>query len=652
MAGLATRIVVAQKVLAALESQDAGLYGTLSDPVNNKWYMFGALGPAIGDFVPSASAGLGSPPINPNFLIWNTVLSIAVGDPTQDPPIPGLATTLQTLTSAVQTLSSLVAAHDFSGLEAFANSGKLDAINKASADLATILNFFTQPANLVPITNFICASSPKINNTTQLVPDTFWAGRDWLHWKHTGDFAEALYTAARGQNDDRYLAYAVGWQVAFATLVCSSGFMNSVVGTSYRTYWWRHRWMDLVVDAWVWGYYGADAAMRDGNPEPPYDQWTSLCAAGLHDLIDLTGGADPLTIAQAVVGAQQLPDLADLDAFANDFWLPTWSAANGNPAAQPFTTQGLLTAYYMLWLVLWFQTSGDVVGCNTPPSATPPATCGSNPTPPDWIDPTKTNPVTGQPFQPQEPTPKFDTGEVICGLVLGLAGLMSLFFGGGMIGLTAITTGIGLIVDGVESMNWDELDCQLYWLSVYLFNGLEALHKLTVLAGFQHPYPADLGTSQGDLAFGGVADIEYPVFGDLCLSIPVGAMLTPWSCNLIDAPPGSHASALDWTQRPNWGAEAPPTLVWPSWTMWWPDSFVDNKQGSNPGGTDITVAPTTFDAGVNAPFPASVGVAVRLITNPPAALPNWNLDSDRGLGWLTWKLSAPYDPTNVAAVGT
>ena len=342
MAGLATRILVAQKVLSALEGEDPALYAILTDLENKRWYMLGALGPAIGDFVPSASAGLGAPPISPYFLIWQKVLTIAVGNTTTTPPIPGLAPTLQTLTVAVDKLSSLVAAHDFSGMEAFAKSGQLDAINKASADLTTILNFFTQPANLTPITDLICASGPKINNTKQLVPTAFWAGRDWLHWKHTGDFAEALYAAARAQNDNRYLAYAVGWQVAFATLVCSSGFMNSVVGTSYRTYWWRHRWMDLVIDAWVWGYYGADATMReDGRPDPPYDQWPPLCAGCLQDLIDLTGGADPLTIAQAVVAGNPLPDLPDLDAFANDFWLPAWSAAYGNPTAQIFTVQGI-----------------------------------------------------------------------------------------------------------------------------------------------------------------------------------------------------------------------------------------------------------------------------------------------------------------------
>ncbi len=653
MAGLATRLLVAQKVLAELPSADAALYASagLADPDNQKWYMFGALGTAIGDFVPSASAGLGAAPINPYFLIWQQVLSIAVGNSTVSPPVPGLVPTLQVLTSAVEKLAALVAAHDFSGMMNFKNSGQLDAINKASADLTTILSFFTQPANLAPITNQICAAKPRIDDPTRLVPTPFWCGRDWLHWKHTGDFAAGLMAAAQKQGDPRYLSYAIGWQVAFATLVCSSGFMNSVAGTSYRTYWWRSRWMDLVVDAWSWGYYGANATMREDVPDPPYDQWTSLCSAGLQDLIDLTGGQDPATVAEAVVSGQPLPDIAALDAFANDFWLPAWSAANGNPAAPVFTAQGLLTGYYMLWLVLWFQTSGAVVGCNPAPSATPPSTCGDNPQTPDWTDPTTTNPVTGQPFLPQEPTPQHDPnlGEVICGAILAALGLASLFFGGGIVGAGAITAGVALIVDGEEQLNWDQLDCQLYWLKIYLYHGLEALHKLTVLAGFQHPYPQDLGASQGPLKFGVLADIDYPVFGDMCRSVGVQSMLTPWTCNLLDPPAaGASDASLDWTQYPMWGAEPPSTLVW-GWPGWWPDSFIANKQHANPGGSDITVAPASFDSGVSAPFPASVDAALQLIVTQPDSLPNWNLDGDRGLGWLTWQLTAPYT-TPVAPV--
>jgi hypothetical protein len=417
--------------------------------------------------------------------------------------------------------------------------------------------------------------------------------------------------------------------------------------------------MDIVVDAWVWGYYGANATMTGDagdTPDPGYDKWTSLCAAKLHDTIDLTGGADPTTIASSVVAGQPLPSIADIESFANDFWLPAWNAANGNPASPIFDAQGLVTAHYMLWLVLWFQTSGDVVGCNPPPSATPPASCGANATPPDWTDPTATNPATGQPFQPQEPTPKHDpnVGEVICGAILAILGVAAFFLGGGIVGAGAVAGGVALMVDGEEQLNWDELDCQLYWLSVYLFNGFEALHKLTVLAALQHPYPADLASSPGPLKFS-IADLNYPVFGDMCRSVGLSSTLTPWMCNLLDPGMGSDPSTLDWTLYPKWAYETPASNVWnmgvwsPEGTNWWPDSFVDNNLGRNPGGSDVTIAPASFNSGVAAPFPASIDVAVGLITTPAAKLPNWNLDGDRGLGWLTWTLKAPYT-TNVAAV--
>jgi hypothetical protein len=659
MAGLSTRLLIAQKVLAGLQTEDPALYAKLADPQNQKWYLFGALGPAIGDFVPSSRPTSTSPPINAYYVIWQLILGIAVGNQTSTPPLPGLAAALQTVTSAVSTLSTLVANHDFNGLRAFKNSGQITAINNAVSDLTQILQYFSQPANLQPITNEICTLEPLIN-APAVVPTSLWSGRDWLYWRHTGDFAEALYKAAQSQANDAYLAYAVGWQVAFATLVCSSGFMNSIVGTTYRTYWWRHRWMDLVVDAWCWGYYGANAEMTDdgNNPNPPYSSWPSLCAAGLHNLIDLTNGQTPLTVAQAVVNQQSLPDIPAITDFANNFWLPVWTQANADSvtAAPPppvFSADGLLTGYYMLWLLLWFQTSGDVIGCNPAPPATPPSSCGANPQPPGWIDPTKTNPVTGQPFLPQEPTPSWspNIGEVICGAVLAALGIASEFFGGGAVGIAAAVGGIDAMVNGLEQLNWDQLDCQLYWLKVYLYNGLEALHKLAVLAGLQPPYAQDLGTSAGALTFG-VFSVNFPVAGDQCRSMPVASPLMPWNCTLIGSPPpNSTDTALDWTEYPTWAAEAPAALLF-GWRRWWPDSFVDNKQGSNPGGSDIATAPASYDAGVSEPFPPGVSTALGLITAPPAQLPNWNLDGDRGLGWLTWQLAAGYTTPVQTVPGT
>jgi hypothetical protein len=531
-------------------------------------------------------------------------------------------------------------------------------VNKASTDLATILSFFSDNSNLQPIAQLICpVSQPAIDNPMRLVPPEQWTGRDWLHWKHPGKFAtklrdDAMQWTKTHPGDNRFFAYAVGWQVAYAALVCGSGFINSIAGSVYRTLWWRHRWMQLFVDTWSWGFYGAHASMNPDTdlPEPPFDQWPALCKASLHSWIDLTGGLDPLTVALSVVidnPTNPLPQPLP-DDFVT-FWLEAWTAAYSNPISALFTESRLQAGYIMTWLQLWFQTSGDVIGCNPPPSPTPPPTCGNNTNPPNWVDPTKINPATCKPdgsgcqlFKPETPTPKHepDVGEIICGIIAALMGAATLSFGGGIVGTSNIVAGISLIVGGEKQLNWDELSCQLYWLSVYIFNGLSALHKLTVLAGIQHPYPADLAEMNQTLAVGNQPPISFPSVGTMCKSLSVQSTLVPWNCGL-----------LDWTQPPsNVSSETPPSMVW-SWPGWWPNAFIDDVE-TNRGGADIAVAPATYNAGVKQTFGPSVQAAMRLITAPPAKLPDWNLDGDRGIGWLTWKLQTPYSlPLNSSAEG-
>jgi len=641
MPGLVTRLQIAELVLTKLRLIDPALAANIGSGDNLKWYMLGALGPAIGDPIPNEEGGLGSQqPRSPYYSVWQAVLKIAVGDPTVN--LPGLAVTLQTLEQIVGQLTTLVNNHDFNGLQALQNSGQLNQVTQASNDLTTILTFFSQISNLQPIANLICPiSEPAIDNPSRVVPQSQWTGRDWLHWKHPGAFAVALRDSANAwttshPGDFRFQAYAMGWQVAYSALVCGSGFINSIVGTCYRTFWWRDRWIELFVDAWVWGFYGANGTINPdmNKPEPPYDQWPSLCSAGLQTWIDLTNGLDPVTVAQTVViddpVNHPLPTPLPND-FVN-FWLNAWNTAYGNPSPALFTVERLQAGYLLTWLQLWFQTSGAVVGCNPAPNATPPSTCGNNTSPPPWIDPTQTNPATGQPFQPQQPTPKHDpnVGEIICGAILAALGAVSLFFGGGLVGAGAIAGGVALIVGGEEQLNWDQLSCQLYWLSVYIFNGLSALHKLTVLAGVQHPYPSDLAQMSETLKFGGVIPINFPTTGDMCKSQTLQNMLVPWSC-----------SGLDWTQPPqNMAVETPASLVW-IWPDWWPNAFVDDAR-TNPGGSDITVSPPAYNTGVNQTFGPSVQAAIQLITAPPASLPDWNLDGDRGIGWLTWQLTAPY----------
>jgi hypothetical protein len=414
-------------------------------------------------------------------------------------------------------------------------------------------------------------------------------------------------------------------------MVCGSDFVASIVGSVYRTHWWRTRWIANFVDTWVWGFYDKG----DAGPEA-YDNWPSLCNAKLHQWIQLDDSLNAETIATAIVTddpANPPPDV--LPSEFTDYWIGAWNAVYGphdpTVAVAPlFTADRLQVAYVMTWLVLWFQTSGDVIGCNPAPGA-PPDACGSNPQPPDWDDPTKNNPATGQPFTPPTPNAHHDpnVGEIICGILLALVGVVTTLLGGGIVGVGELAGGIDLIVDGEKQLNWDELECQLYWISVFVFNGLSALHKLTVLGGFQQPYASDLAAATETISFDGLSFQFVTAAEQNCHSQGLRGPLQVWNGTL-----------LDWAAAPTTTpAEDPIQFLWSG--EWWPSAVIDDEQ-ANPVSASIVAAPATFDTGVQESFGPAIPNAIQLISAPPDSLPNWNLDGDRGHGWLTWELQAPY----------
>ena len=636
MVGLATRILIAQRVAAGLKAASAPESAVIE--ANSPWYYLGALGPAIGDFVPfETPTVLGAPGPSPYYSIWKLILGVAVGDGTT----PGVVPVLQTFKTFLDKVSALVAARDFDGLKALRDSGGLSGVDQASKDLGAILTKFSDLTELKMLGEMMGnGSRPGIINESRIVPPSQWTGREWLHWKHPGRFATELRSRADASGDDRFRAYAMGWAVAYAALVCGSNFMDSAVGAGYRNQWWRSRWVAMFVDTWVWGYYGAAATMSaDDQPTPDYKDWPALCAAGLDKVIDLTSGLDAQTVAFQVVmegvpasDTVTPPPPPPNDVLPNDFldfWLGAWSAAY-NPAGDIlFTKDRLQRGYLMLWITLWFETSGAVIGCNKAPAPTPPDGCGDNTDPPPWVDPTQVDPTTNQPFVPPEPNAKHDPNiaEIVSGIILALAGGALCFFGGYAVGAGYIAGGISLIVDGEKQLNWDELECQLYWLGVYLYNGLDVLHRLAVFGGFQHPYPDDLSSPTLTIQFNGNS-LPYTAGAAVCKSRRVEGMQQPW-----------NGALSTWTSYPTNPVELPITDVWRFGALW-PSAFVDDA-GVNPPTEDLTQPPGAWPGGVKGSFGPAVGAAARLIQHP-VPLPDWNLDGDRGRGWLTWQLSGIY----------
>lgn len=629
MAGVATRTLVANRVAQQLASDGSPAAALIE--ANRAWYHFGALGPAIGDFVPSEKPeAFGAPGRTPYWAVWKEVMTIAVGN--RDAGLPGIVEVLRTFRSVLGEVGALVADEDLDGLKELAGSGRLDQIKDASAKLGVILTAFSKKEKLEQLGELMgVRSRPAIVNPDNLLPEQLWTGREWLHWKKPGAFAVALRQRAESSGDDALRAYALGWAVAYATLLCTSGFVNAVVGSTYRTHWWRHRFVCNFVDTWAWGFYPAGATMGtdDKNPTPPYETWPALCDAKLHALVDVTGGAGAQaeSLAVAIAADHPLPSL--LPGSFTDMWLGAFGDAYGGAGPPVFTAARLQRAYAALLAVLWFQTSGEVIGCNRDPGP-PPEACGADAKPPDWADPTKKNPVDDKPFQPVTPTPEPDpdVAEIVSGAALALLGLGSLLFGSGAAGAAALAAGIALIADGIEEVDWEKLECDLYWIDVYLFNGLTALHNLAVLGAVQHPYPSDLKVDTLTLEFNG-GKIPFASGPALCKSRPVRALHTPWG-----------GKVATWTFQPFEPREEPKTVVWRGGERW--PSFVIDDVAANPATASVATPPGAWPGAIAGSFGPAVPAAVALIKDPPASLPSWNLDGDRGIGWLTWELAAPY----------
>jgi hypothetical protein len=325
-----------------------------------------------------------------------------------------------------------------------------------------------------------------------------------------------------------------------------------------------------------------------------------------------------------------------------------------------FTTAGVQVGFLMAWMVLWFQTSGQVIGCLPSTLPPPPASCGANPTPPP-----ETVPGTGSPSQ-LEPTPVHDPnkGAEVCGTILAILGAVGLFFGGGPAAVGVLIGGIEDAMNGEEQLNWGQLACQMYWVNMFMYNGLSDLHKVAVLAGLQHPYASDLDISGPTSIAFGPEHVSYMSSDATCKSRALRSMLQPWNGNLFVAatPPGTVTAT--WTDYPaNAPVETPPPGT-PAWELTappgveWPSAFIDDIS-RNPGTASILDQPASYDSGFPAgsaalasrsaaSFGPAVQAALAIINAGAPALPNWNLDGDRSLGWLTWQLTGPYNGAMVA----
>lgn len=640
MPGIPTHFVVLEKAIAALaaapEAALRDIATKISKPDNLPWAYLGVSGPMIGDFIPAGPGIVGQ-----YVKVWHNLFDIIAGWGT--PGHPGLLNIVNSMFSVLDDLDPIAAAEDQDALLAF--EPRLQELSDAFGALANLLSELETRA--LRIVERINGSGPILPSTAPAAvqASNTWNVRDVLHWKKTGNFVKALFDKAG--TDERFQAYAFGYLIAYCTNTTGAPFVNSIVRGPYRTAWWRHRFVQNWIDAWVFGQTASGATMTGDTPSPPYDDdtWSSLCSAQLEKKIELPGVSyDPVDLMNRLPKGfetehsfqehQPFPVLLPND--FGQFWVAAYSEAYGTPPPDsPVKAEKLNDAYIMLWLMLWFQT--DCLGCNTPPPMTAPEGCEK----PSWADPSvpgDDGSGTGPPVANPDDYEEVDTAEEVCGWILLILGILT--------GTPLVIGGVALIEDA-HSVNWAKLRCDLFWYRQYFFNALELMHSVLLLGALDFPRAKELAVNQMTIPFVG---LDYLSGANLCKSrdLKEGYPSKPWIPNPVK--PG------DWVDEPTqW--EQPQTVAYLA--SEYPSFFVDSPANHLAPGKEVRIGGTwppgyKLQAGaaamaLPASFANAVENAVDVIRHITDTFPEWNLDGDRGLAYLTWQFhnSSYTDPVAI-----
>ncbi len=643
MPGIATQMVILERTIERMaNSGDTAQEDAAQIMKDHHPYAYlGAIGPALADFIPGDPIDPSMPSLgnSPYASVWAQVLAIAGGDGSATDP--GALSVIGQFKFFLNKIIGIVDDEDLGALKDMRDNGEVAQIETLAASLKVIVDGLV-PRVVAIGSGITQGMKPAVNvATTQPtpIPET-WTAREYLHWKRPGQFAQALAARARASGDPRFLAYAYGYLCSFAGSVSGSPFVNSTIGASYRQQWWRYRWVNNYVDTWAFGYYSSGASMSGDAPTPPYKNWAALCDAGLQKRLDF-GSIDPVEIMKDLREGTPFPKLLP-DDFA-DYWMTAWQDAYGPPPlGSRFGASLLNGAMIMTWMKLWFQTSGEVIGCNPAPPMAPPGDCGGAPS---WVDPNVPG-DSGSGEQPAIPQPESDpdVGEIVTGIILALLGAASLFFGGGLAGAAAIGIGVGLVIDGATEINWAKLRCDLYWLQMYLYNGLKALHDLMTLGAFSHPYPSELALDSTTVSLLGIP-YTYDSGKRLTKSRILGPekLMSELHIEFDGRFPAERWSGGlgDWVQTPT-GIEQPETTGYLNRA--YPPFFIDDDSANPLTADSDVVTGTTWPPGerrlpgsdVPVTFANAVANAITLIAKAGDPLPDWNLDADRGMAWLTW----------------
>ncbi|MBV8389362.1 MAG: hypothetical protein JO080_06150 [Mucilaginibacter sp.] len=485
---------------------------------------------------------------------------------------------------------------------------------------------------------------------------------EFLRWHKTGEFAQNLLSHA---NTDNQKAYAFGWMCHVSTSVTSEPFINNITGGPYRTHWWRNRLVGNYVDSWTFGFFEQtpNPIMTGDNPLPEYfdpltgNSWPALCNGGnLQDKFNVGNLADAApddvptalkSMASGNLGAlpgsfpTEIQDLftTALNATYPAAELPIVGLDSTNAPIPAFNNRTLANAYVGAFSVYWFMTSGrGAVGTNI-------VGPGTGQPEPSWIS------SGGTPSPSQAGV---NIGAAICAALLAIFGILSILGGDFAGGAAALAAALNEPI-----IDWNKVNNELFWLRKTLIDQENMLQNALVMGGLAYPPPMMLGAVVNvmgtDETLPGT-DLTAPFNSDIS---PVPNVTGIPLCKSNSLSSGENAtvdqkgypSYLDATSSIapaadlNFGVyplhiqtETPSTHN-PIAANLYPNTFVNGLGLLNGGMLNPTPYPSSYEL-----FGDAVSNANQVLNANGAALPEFNLDGDRGYGWKDWNPQTGSNP--------
>ena len=670
MPGIPTQFTVADEVLDRLRTSGSTL---VPSDGNLPFFYLGAIGPTLGDFLPSRPEIKANEPNSRLFVVWLPIVKLLAGSPVT----PGIYPTLLTVRDILSRFR-LQSKRGVDGNPAEKDLAKLALLNMKGdlESLPGLIDTMTkQFGQIQSLTAVILPSILSAGPKAKVPPSRDWRPRDTLHQSLTGRFLAELRQRADASGDARLQAFAAGATVGYGSALCANPFVNGVVGGPHRNHWWRHRFIANYIDAWVFGYYATRRRLRVDNkevvvnattqePVPAYTDWDNACGANLQRRIEI-GGISVDAVLNAVRDDVPLPGF--LPPEVADLWIKSFEAVYGTRGGKNgVDTAGLQSSYGLTWFTLWMSTSAEFLTCTPPDRVNFPDSCGDRP---DYVAQDGSVVLPGGQVikppsvgRPKNPSIAEEASGVVLALLGALLSITGVFTAAG---IALIVAGVASFADGATDPDWSKLHCHAEWVSVYLTNLENALRQMLVAAGLGVPYTAELAHNPIALQVGGVVVGPWAALNS-CRS-PVtaeaGYPRSVWN-------PGPKST---WTSYPTEPPEAPSGSTSYPGGQRWPYHFVDgieakdNGAAANPRFTFAQINPvTSSEAGIpqvldaatfnssrdRLPVPDSfrslwgnaVDVSLALLAAKPDQLLNWDLDGDRAIGFPTW-VGSPSAPS-------